>query len=60
VAGLIGWWYPVLLVPLFAVRAGQMRAGLVRGDPLGARKIGIHAHRLGVVLLLAANLIAAR
>jgi 1,4-dihydroxy-2-naphthoate polyprenyltransferase len=51
-------WYPIVLAPLAVVRAMQMRAGLLHGDALTARKIGIQAHRLGVVLLLTANLIA--
>lgn len=56
--GVLRFWYPIVLLPLVALRVRQLHAGLVLGDPLTARKTGIKAHRLGVVLLLAANLIA--
>lgn len=57
-AGFLAAWYPAALFPLAVLRISQMRAGLLRGDPLTARKRGIQAHRLGVVLLIVANLIA--
>jgi 1,4-dihydroxy-2-naphthoate octaprenyltransferase len=57
VAGFLPAWYPAALLPLATLRVLQVRAGLLRGDPLTARKTGMQAHRLGVVLLAAANLI---
>ncbi len=57
-AGYLAAWFPIALLPVVVLRVRQMRAGLSQGDPLTARRIGIRAHRLGVVLLLAANLIA--
>jgi hypothetical protein len=32
--------------------------GLVRDQPLAARKLGVQAHRLGVLVVLAATLLA--
>jgi 1,4-dihydroxy-2-naphthoate octaprenyltransferase len=48
------------MAPVIAIRIGQVRVGLVQRDPLVARKLGIKAHRLGVLLLLAANLLISR
>lgn len=56
----VPWWFLVLLVPLLVTRGRQVVAGVVRGELLVARKLGGRAHRLGVVLLLAANLLAVR
>jgi hypothetical protein len=43
---------------VLAVRARQAQVGLVRDNPLVARKLGVKAHRLGVVLVLVATLLA--
>jgi 1,4-dihydroxy-2-naphthoate polyprenyltransferase len=56
--GAAPWWLLLLLSPVVALRLRQLDAGLRKGAPLVARKFGGQAHRLGVVLLLAANLIA--
>jgi len=53
-------WFLLLLAPVIAIRIGQVRVGLVQRNPLVARKLGIKAHRLGVVLVLAANLLITR
>lgn len=53
-------WYPLFLLPVLAVRANQARTGLLQGNPLGARKLGVKAHRLGVVVVLVATLLAVR
>lgn len=50
-------WFLLLLAPVVALRIGQVRVGLMQQNPLVARKLGIKAHRLGVVLVLAANLL---
>lgn len=49
-------WFLLFLAPVFAIRFKQLRVGLAEANPLAARKLGIQAHRLGVVVLLAANL----
>lgn len=56
--GAVPWWYPLFLLPVLAVRARQVQVGLIRDNPLGARKLGVKAHRLGVVVVLAATLLA--
>lgn len=56
-AGIVPRWFPLVLAPVLALRAYQLSQGLVAGSPLAARKLGIQIHRLGVVLLLAANLL---
>lgn len=53
-------WFLLLLAPVIAIRIGQIRVGLVQRNPLVARKLGIKAHRLGVVLVLAADLLISR
>jgi 1,4-dihydroxy-2-naphthoate octaprenyltransferase len=53
-------WFLLLLAPVIAIRIGQVRIGLLRRNPLVARKLGIKAHRLGVVLVLVANLLITR
>jgi 1,4-dihydroxy-2-naphthoate octaprenyltransferase len=58
--GLAPWWLGLLLVPVLAIRARQAHSGLVAGRPLVARKLGIQAHRAGVVLLLVANFLITR
>lgn len=58
--GAVPWWFLLALAPVIALRAHQLRTGLLRGQVLVARKLGGQAHRLGVVLLLAANLLAVR
>ncbi|MFF5258465.1 UbiA family prenyltransferase [Actinomadura viridis] len=57
--GAVSAWFLLFLAPVLWVRARQVRTGLAAGDPLTARKLGIKAHRLGVVVLLAANLVLA-
>ncbi|MFW6640948.1 UbiA family prenyltransferase [Nocardiopsis algeriensis] len=56
--GLSPWWFPAVLVPVFAMRVAQLVIGFVRGDILRARRMAIHTHRVTVVLLIAANLLA--
>jgi 1,4-dihydroxy-2-naphthoate octaprenyltransferase len=58
--GAIPAWYPLFLLPVLAVRANQARTGLRQDNPLGARKLGVRAHRLGVLMVLAATLLAVR
>ena len=56
--GAVPWWYPLFLLPVLAVRARQAQVGLLRDNPLAARKLGVKAHRLGVVMVLVATLLA--
>ncbi|MFE6779799.1 UbiA family prenyltransferase [Streptomyces sp. NPDC057702] len=50
-------WFLLLLAPVFVLRGAQLRAGVVRGNPLAARMLGIQIHRLGAVLLCVGNLL---
>lgn len=56
--GISPWWFPVVLVPVFALRVVQLFVGFVRGDILRARRMAIHTHRVTVAILIAANLLA--
>lgn len=56
----VPWWFLILLLPLLVTRGRQVAAGVIRGEVLVARKLGGQAHRLGVALLLVANLLAVR
>jgi 1,4-dihydroxy-2-naphthoate octaprenyltransferase len=58
--GVAPWWFVLLMLPVTVLRARQFGVGFgPRGDILRARAIGFTAHRVGAVLLVAANLIAA-
>jgi 1,4-dihydroxy-2-naphthoate polyprenyltransferase len=58
--GAVPAWYPLFLLLVLGVRAQQVRTGLVQDNPLAARKLGVKAHRLGVVVVLVATLLAIR
>ncbi|MBQ1093374.1 UbiA family prenyltransferase [Streptomyces sp. B93] len=55
--GAVPLWFCAFLVPVLVLRARQMRAGLVAGQVLSARKQGVTIHRWGVALLIVANLL---
>jgi 1,4-dihydroxy-2-naphthoate octaprenyltransferase len=58
--GVAPWWFVLLMLPVTVLRARQFGIGFgPRGDILHARAIGFTAHRLGAVLLVAANLVVA-
>ncbi|MEU6129019.1 UbiA family prenyltransferase [Saccharopolyspora sp. NPDC047091] len=59
VSGVAPWWFAVLLLPGNALRARQYQLGFRAGDIMRARRLGFRVHRLYVVLLVAANLLAA-
>ncbi|MER5769528.1 UbiA family prenyltransferase [Streptomyces sp. NPDC001985] len=56
-AGAVPWWFLAVTLPLFALRAVQLRTGVVRREALAARVLGIKCQRLGVVLLMAGNVL---
>jgi 1,4-dihydroxy-2-naphthoate octaprenyltransferase len=56
--GLAPWWFAPLMLPVTALRTRQYLLGFRTGDIMRARRIGFRAHRLGFVLLIAANLLA--
>ncbi|TWV58291.1 1,4-dihydroxy-2-naphthoate prenyltransferase [Streptomyces misionensis] len=61
-AALLGaapWWFPLALLPVTAARAAQFTVGMLRGDVLRGRLLGIRAHRVLVAALVAANLLSA-
>ncbi|MET8951160.1 hypothetical protein ACWEO4_17430 [Streptomyces sp. NPDC004393] len=58
--GITPWWSPLALLPVAAARTRQFTVGMVRGDVLRGRLIGIRAHRILVAALVAANLLTAR
>lgn len=57
--GIAAWWFPLILLPVTAARTAQFVVGIVRGDVLRARLIGIRAHRILVAGLVVANLLGA-
>jgi 1,4-dihydroxy-2-naphthoate octaprenyltransferase len=58
VTGIAPWWFVLVMLPASALRAMQYGIGFRGGDIMRARKLGFWVHRLTVVLLIAANLIA--
>nr|WP_285748247.1 UbiA family prenyltransferase [Lentzea sp. NBRC 105346] len=51
------WWFPLALLPTVVLRVQQWRTGFVEGDILVARKLGIDAHRVTVLVLIFVNLV---
>jgi 1,4-dihydroxy-2-naphthoate octaprenyltransferase len=56
--GVAPWWFPLAMLPTVALRATQYYTGFRQGDILRARTLGIRAHRVTVLLLVAVNLVA--
>ncbi|WP_042421432.1 UbiA family prenyltransferase [Streptacidiphilus anmyonensis] len=52
-------WFPLAMAPVLVLRCAQWLQGIVRGDVLGARRRGIHVHRLSVALMAASDLLSA-
>lgn len=60
VTGVAPWWFLPLMLPITVLRVRQFGIGFgPRHDILHARAIGFTAHRVGAVLLVAANLLLA-
>ncbi|MFF5506053.1 UbiA family prenyltransferase [Streptomyces roseolus] len=62
VASLVGvapWWFVLVMLPASLLRLRQYLLGFRSGDIMRARRTGFAVHRLGVVLMIAANLLAA-
>ncbi|WP_037771330.1 UbiA family prenyltransferase [Streptomyces sclerotialus] len=55
--GIAPWWFVLLMLPASALRAKQFVTGFVRGDIMRARRTGFAVHRLGVALLVLANVL---
>ncbi|WP_255949946.1 UbiA family prenyltransferase [Streptomyces odontomachi] len=56
--GIAPWWFVLVMLPATVWRLRQYLAGFRQGDIMLARKRGFTVHRLSVVLLIAANLMA--
>lgn len=56
--GVAPWWFVLLMLPVTLLRARQYYLGFAAGDIMRARKLGFAVHRVSVVLLIAANLLA--
>lgn len=56
--GAAPWWFALAMLPAIGLRVAQLRRGVGLGDLLGARLIGLHAHRVTVALLILVNLFA--
>ncbi|MGH8878100.1 MAG: UbiA family prenyltransferase [Stackebrandtia sp.] len=56
--GIAPWWFPLLLLPVIALRTVQFFVGMIRGDIMRARKLGFRIHRICLVLLVVGNLLA--
>lgn len=57
VAGVAPWWFPLAMLPVMMLRGVQLRKGLVRGEILPARRLGIRVHRVAVAALVVVNLL---
>ncbi|GGY88142.1 1,4-dihydroxy-2-naphthoate prenyltransferase [Streptomyces nitrosporeus] len=57
--GVAPWWFVLLMLPASLLRMRQYLLGFRRGDIMRARRTGFAVHRLGVVLMVAGNLLAA-
>jgi 1,4-dihydroxy-2-naphthoate octaprenyltransferase len=56
--GVAPWWFVLLMLPVTVLRAKQFRLGFGAGDIMNARKLGFLVHRVAVVLLVVANVLA--
>ncbi|MGV9674997.1 prenyltransferase [Nocardia sp. NPDC003482] len=54
----VSWWYPIALIPTYALRIVQYRKGFADRDPLLARQYGRRIHELGIALLVLVNIFA--
>lgn len=57
--GVAPWWFVLLMLPATALRARQYALGFHTGDIMRARRLGFQVHRVTVLLLITANLLAA-
>ncbi|MFF6794215.1 1,4-dihydroxy-2-naphthoate octaprenyltransferase [Streptomyces filamentosus] len=57
--GVAPWWFVLLMLPASLLRLRQYLLGFRTGDIMRARRTGFAVHRLGVVLMIAGNLLAA-
>ncbi|GHG08265.1 UbiA family prenyltransferase [Streptomyces filamentosus] len=57
--GVAPWWFVLLMLPASLLRMRQYLLGFRTGDIMRARRTGFAVHRLGVVLMIAGNLLAA-
>ncbi|MFH8727456.1 UbiA family prenyltransferase [Streptomyces termitum] len=57
--GIAPWWFVPLMLPASLLRLRQYLLGFRTGDIMRARRTGFAVHRLGVVLMIAANLLLA-
>ncbi|WP_329581614.1 UbiA family prenyltransferase [Kitasatospora sp. NBC_01250] len=55
--GLVPWWFAGLMAPVIALRASQFTLGVLAGEVLRARRLGIRAHRVCTGLLVVACLV---
>ncbi|MFI6348200.1 UbiA family prenyltransferase [Streptomyces sp. NPDC050560] len=56
--GVAPGWFVLVMLPASALRLRQYLTGFVRGDIMKARRTGFRVHRLSVVLMVAANVVA--
>ncbi|GHA89009.1 UbiA family prenyltransferase [Streptomyces termitum] len=57
--GIAPWWFVPLMLPASLLRLRQYLLGFWTGDIMRARRTGFAVHRLGVVLMITANLLLA-
>ncbi|MBC6451504.1 UbiA family prenyltransferase [Actinokineospora xionganensis] len=57
--GAAPWWFSLVMLPAIVLRVAQLHRGIGLGDLLGARTLGLRAHRLTTALLIAVNLVGA-
>lgn len=51
------WWFPLVMLPVIALRTRQYTLGFGQGDILAARLLGIRTHRVAATLLIGVNLL---
>jgi 1,4-dihydroxy-2-naphthoate octaprenyltransferase len=56
--GAAPWWFVLLMLPVTVLRARQYWTGFRAHDIMRARKAGFTVHRLSVLLLIGANILA--
>ncbi|MFF9651187.1 UbiA family prenyltransferase [Streptomyces sp. NPDC014622] len=55
--GIAPWWFALVMLPAGCLRLRQYLTGFRADNIMAARRIGFRVHRLGVVLLIVANLL---
>lgn len=58
IARVAPWWFPIVMLPTIGLRAVQLAQFLRTGNFVEARRRGISAHQMTVLLLVVVNIVA--